>query len=139
MPIKRTDRPGAVRGPRARLATVDYSLAKRARLEEARVGLTSRGDLCDAHPDLMRAGKNVGKPASRGCPVCGLGGLRLLAYVFGDGLKEQNGRVWPLDEGLRMAADRAGAWCYVVEVCIDCRWNHLSEAYVARRVTDAAV
>jgi hypothetical protein len=31
-----------------------------------------------------------------------------------------------------MAADRPGSWCYVVEVCTECQWNHLSEAFVAR-------
>lgn len=121
------------RAPRASLATVNYTLAKRALLTKARTGLLSRADICDAHPDLVRAGKHVGERASRDCPVCGMGGLRLLAYVFGDALRENNGRVWSLATGLRMAADVVGAWCYIVEVCIECHWNHLSEAYVARR------
>ena len=60
--------------------------------------------------------------------------MKLLAYVFGDSLKDDNGRVWPLDVGLSMAADRPGSWCYVVEVCTTCQWNHLSEAFVARAV-----
>jgi hypothetical protein len=80
----------------------------------------------------MRAAKHVGEPTRRDCPVCGKEKLVLLAYVYGDGLKENNGRVWPLDTGLSMAADRPGAWCYVVEVCRACQWNHLSEAFVAR-------
>ena len=42
--------------------------------------------------------------------------------------------MWPLEVGLEMAADRQGAWCYVVEVCTACSWNHLSEAFVARNV-----
>lgn len=118
--------------PRARLANVDYSLAKRALLLQARNGLMSKADICDAHPELLRAGRNVGEPSRHPCPVCGQGKLRLLAYVFGDSLKQDNGRVWSLAEGLRLAADRRGAWCYIVEVCIDCKWNHLSEAFVAR-------
>ena len=122
---------------RARLANVDYSLAKRALLLRARTGLLSEADICDAHPDLVRAGKHVGEPSNRPCPVCGSERLRLLAYVFGDDLRADNGRVWPLAVGLRLAADRRGAWCYIVEVCIDCRWNHLSEAYVARRALRA--
>ncbi|MFM7718274.1 MAG: DUF5318 family protein [Actinomycetota bacterium] len=121
-------------GTRARLANVDYSLAKRALLLRAHTGLLSKADICDAHPDLVRAGTHVGEPARRRCPVCGESKLRLLAYVFGDDLKADNGRVWPLATGLRLAADRRGAWCYIVEVCIGCKWNHLSEAYVARNV-----
>ncbi|HEY7660698.1 MAG TPA: DUF5318 family protein [Actinomycetota bacterium] len=122
------------RGRRARLATVDYTLAKRALLGEVRDGLTSWTDICDAHPELMRAAKHVGEPSRRDCPVCDKAKLKLVTYVYGDGLKLDNGRVWPLDVGLSMAADRPGAWCYVVEVCTECRWNHLHEAFVARAV-----
>jgi hypothetical protein len=120
------------RGRKALLATVDYTLAKRALIREARVGLKSRADICDAHPELIRAAKHVGEPTRRDCPVCASAKLVLLAYVYGDGLREDNGRVWALDKGLTMAADRPGSWCYVVEVCTACQWNHLTEAFVAR-------
>ena len=121
-----------VQGRRARLATVDYTLAKRALLAEAGSGLTSWADICDAHPELMRAARHVGEPSRRDCPVCNDAKLKLVTFVYGDGLKQDNGRVWPLDVGLSMAADRPGAWCYVVEVCTECHWNHLHEAFVAR-------
>jgi Family of unknown function (DUF5318) len=122
------------RSKRSLLATVDYTLAKRALLAQARAGLLGRADICDAHPELVRAARNVGEHSRRDCPVCAQAKLRLLAYVYGDGLKQDNGRVWPLDVGLSMAADRPGSWCYVVEVCTECQWNHLSEAFVARAV-----
>jgi len=125
---------GRRRGKRELLATVDYTLAKRALLAQMRTGLLGRADICDAHPELLRAAKNVGENSRRDCPVCGQVKLRLLAYVYGDSLKQDNGRVWPLDVGLSMAADRPGSWCYVVEVCTECQWNHLSEAFVARAV-----
>ena len=120
------------RGRRALLGVVDYTLAKRALLREVRVGLRSRADICDAHPELMRAAKHVGEPTRRDCPVCGRARLVLLAYVYGDGLRRDNGRVWSLDQGLSIAADHRNAWCYVVEVCTECSWNHLCEAFVAR-------
>jgi hypothetical protein len=122
------------RGRRAVLATVDYTLAKRALLREWRTGMVSWTDICDAHPELMRAAKHVGESSRRDCPVCERSKLKLVTYVYGDGLKEHNGRVWPLDVGLSMAADRPGSWCYVVEVCTECQWNHLHEAFVARAV-----
>src|SRR5436309_744294 len=58
--------------------------------------------------------------------------LRLLAYVFADGLRRDNGRAFELREGLELAARQRGGACYVVEVCTDCCWNHLSEAFMAR-------
>ena len=120
------------RGRRSLLATVDYSLAKRALINQVRTGLASWTDICDAHPELMRAAEHVGEPTRRECPVCHDARLKLVTYVYGDGLKHDNGRVWPLDVGLDMAADRPGSWCYVVEVCTECQWNHLHEAFVAR-------
>ena len=122
------------KGRRAILATVDYTLAKRALLSQVRTGMTSWTDVCDAHPELMRAAKHVGEPSSRDCPVCSKAKLKLVTYVYGDRLRDANGRVWPLEVGLSMAADQPGAWCYVVEVCTECQWNHLSEAFVARAV-----
>ncbi len=40
---------------------VDYTLAKRAKLTELRGGRLSRDDVCDAHPELLRAARNVGE------------------------------------------------------------------------------
>ena len=112
--------------------TVDYTLAKRALLRDLRTGMLSRLEVCDAHPDLLRAARSLGMEATRPCPVCGERDLRLLAYVFADTLKHDNGRPWAVKDALRLAARIQGSACYVVEVCTGCSWNHLSEAYLAR-------
>lgn len=117
---------------RASLGVVDYTLAKRALLRSARRGMLSTFEICDAHPELMRAAKHVGEPASRPCPVCEKKKLRLLAYVFADGLKQDSGRVWGLQEALQLTATHTDATCYVVEVCTACQWNFLTEAFQAR-------
>ena len=114
------------------LGVIDYTLAKRALLRKARAGMLSTFEICDAHPELMRAARHVGEPASRECPVCKKQDLKLLAYVYADGLKQNSGRVWSLHTALTMTARFAGAACYVVEVCTACQWNHLSEAFTAR-------
>ena len=118
---------------KALFASVDYTFAKRALIREFRTGLTSQFDICDAHPELMRAAKHMGEPASRDCPVCRRSDLRLLAYVYADDLAANNGRVWDLHEGLALAASHRGGCCYVVEVCTWCSWNHLRQAFRARR------
>ena len=117
---------------RARLGVVDYTLAKRALLRQAQGGLFSRLELCDAHPELLRAARYVGEDASRPCPVCDEYHLRLLAYVYAEELKADNGRVWTIEKALALAARCKGGACYVVEVCTSCSWNHLTEAFVAR-------
>jgi hypothetical protein len=116
----------------ADLGVVDYTLAKRALLRQVRRGAMSPLDVCDAHPELMRAARSVGREIARQCPVCDRQPLRLLAYVYADDLKRDNGRVWGLDEAISLAARRRGGACYVVEVCTACAWNHLTEAFVRR-------
>ena len=117
---------------RHKLGVVDYTLAKRALLRQARAGITPIQELCDAHPELLRAARHMGEPSSRSCPVCGEGDLRLLAYVYADELKRDNGRVWAIEKALAITARCKSGACYVVEVCTGCSWNHLTEAFVGR-------
>jgi hypothetical protein len=119
-------------GHRARLGVVDYTLAKRSILRDARRGLLALTDICDAHPELLRAARHVGEQASRQCPVCERDDLRLLAYVYADELKRDNGRVWAIDKALAITASCRNGTCYIVEVCTRCSWNHLAEALVGR-------
>lgn len=112
---------------------VDYTLAKRAKLIALRGGRVTRRDLCDAHPELLRAARFLGEPTDLDCPVCGDAQLVYVTYVFGDALRRNSGRVWPrasLPE-LHRSVDEFD--CYVVEVCVDCCWNHLVQRYVLGR------
>ena len=40
---------------------VDYALARRAVLRDLRTGKRDRLDVCDAHPELLRAARNIGE------------------------------------------------------------------------------
>jgi hypothetical protein len=105
---------------------VDYSLARRVALRDLQSGGVDRDDVCDAHPELVRAGRNLGEPIDGECPVCGNPHLRQVSYVYGDGLREANGRCISSDGELAKLEARHEEFSrYVVEVCIDCRWNHL--------------
>lgn len=105
---------------------VDYVLVRRAVLRDLRSGRREKYDVCDAHPELIRAGRNVGEPANGDCPVCGSGDLRLVSYVYGDALRQANGRCITSDGELAKLDARHEEFSrYVVEVCLDCRWNHL--------------
>ena len=104
----------------------DYSLARRAVLRDLRKGALTRFDVCDAHPELLRAGRNVGVPAEQPCPVCANGDLRYVQYVYGDALKHANGTCIARPVELERLGSRVDEFaCYVVEVCLHCRWNHL--------------
>lgn len=109
----------------------DYTLAKRAVLESLRRGGLRRLDVCDAHPELIRAARNIGDPIARPCPVCGHDSLRLVRYVYGDQLKQLSGRpVYPKGWEAELAKEIDEFRCYSVEVCVDCEWNHLAACYL---------
>ncbi len=113
---------------------IDYALARRAVLRDFRRGALDRLDVCDAHPELVRAARNLGVETDDECPICGAGCLRQVSYVYGDKLKAPGGRAVADSAELRKL-DRAHdeLKCYVVEVCIDCSWNYLLRSYLLGR------
>jgi len=105
---------------------VDYALARRAVLRDLRTGKRARLDVCDAQPELLRAARNLGVRLDADCPVCGAESLVLVSYVYGDGLRRANGRCIETTEELaELEATCEEFSRYVVEVCVECRWNHL--------------
>ena len=62
---------------------VDHRLARRALISEYRKGRLAKHQVCDAHPELVRAGKELGTLTERTCPICEDDKLVLVTYVFG--------------------------------------------------------
>jgi hypothetical protein len=137
-PIHRDDRrrPGRPQvstlvGVRSQRSVVDYGLARRATLSALRgSGSTTREDVCDAHPYLLRAARHHGVPTDRDCPVCGRRHLTTVSYVYGEELGSLEGRVKTPRELEEMAREHGEFRVYVVEVCAGCGWNHLVQSYV---------
>lgn len=110
--------------PRA-AARVDYSLARKSVLRAFKAGRTSRFDICDAHPELVRAAKYCGEQTHEPCPICDHDTLLTVAYVFSDSFgKKDNGRVWS-GKDVAPLLKLKEARLYTVEVCVDCSWNHV--------------
>lgn len=110
---------------------VEYRLARNAVVSEYKKGRLSRLDVCDAHPELLRAARNVGSPLAEQCPICEEADLVQVTYVFGPRLPPNGtcpGTTKELDRLCRRAEEVA---CYVVEVCPQCSWNHLTRMYPA--------
>jgi hypothetical protein len=107
-------------------SVTDYALARRAVLRDFREGTLTRLDVCDAHPELLRAATYLGTDIDDSCPVCGNERMRVVTYVYGDKLKQANGRCIANERELqRLGRTYDEFACYDVEVCVDCRWNHL--------------
>ena len=103
----------------------DYALARRAVLRDYRRGILARLDVCDAHPELLRAAQHIGVETTEECPVCGADNLRVVVYAYGDTLKDANGRAIANGEELARLVSRHDEFaCYDVEVCLECRWNY---------------
>lgn len=123
-----------------RQGRIDYRMARRAILRDVSEGLRSPQDVCDAHPDLVRAGVNIGSPVGDDCPICEQDGLRYVTYVFSPRTpkKGQSGRAIPR-ERLASHAERHGDLnVYTVEVCSACQWHHLIESFWLRPDSQAA-
>jgi len=109
---------------------IDYRLARHALVSEYRKGRLARHEVCDAHPELLRAAREVGDPTRLVCPICADVNVVLVSYVFGPRLPAF-GRCITTKAELRKLATRSGAFtCYVVEVCPGCAWNHLARTFV---------
>ena len=54
-------------------ARVEYRLVRNSVVRDVQRGRVLQTDVCDAHPELLRAARNVGKPSGEECPICEAG------------------------------------------------------------------
>lgn len=120
----------AVRGGDGPTGQIDYRLARRGVIAAYRKGRLARHEVCDAHPELLRAARNVGEPSERPCPICEDANVVLVSYVFGPRMPPSGRCVTTKGELARLSKGGAELACYVVEVCPACSWNHLASAFV---------
>jgi hypothetical protein len=113
-------------GGEPRRGIVDHRLARRMLISQVRLGRIARTEVCDAHPELIRAARNVGTETSTDCPICEETRLRIVTYVFGHGLPASGRCVSTKKEMRQLGAKGQGELtAYVVEACPECRWHHL--------------
>jgi len=110
---------------------VDYALARRATLADLACGRTSTVEVCDAQAYLIRAARYHGVPATEACPVCRRESLARVSYTYGDCFRSDvNGRARTAREIVDLSRELPEFTVYVVEVCAECKWNHLVSSYV---------
>jgi hypothetical protein len=112
---------------------VDYALQRRALLTDVASGRRARSEACDAHPYLLLAAKHYGQPVTTPCPVCEHRHQRHVHYVYGNALGKSAGQAKSVGELAQLARENAEFDVYVVEVCPDCKWNHLVRSFVLGR------
>lgn len=100
-------------------------MARRSLINEYRRGRLGREDICDAHPELLRAARGVGRRTETVCPICTEDKLVHVTYVFGPRLAA-HGRIVSDNAELAQFHRRNEEFtAYVVEACCSCRWHHL--------------
>jgi hypothetical protein len=113
-------------------ADVEYGLSRNFLIDQFRKGRVSRRDICDAHPELLRAARNVGKESSMlDCPVCEVSKVSYVTYAFGSGLPSGGRCIVDSREILKVKSRLRSSHlaCYLIEVCPSCGWNHLIKIF----------
>jgi hypothetical protein len=104
---------------------VDHQLSRRALINEVKRGRISKDSVCDAHPELIRAARNIGEPSKTLCPICEQVNVSLVTYVFGHGLPKNGKCVTDRRDIMKLQRTSHEYAAYVVEACPQCRWHHL--------------
>jgi len=112
-------------------ARVEYRLARNAVVEDVRRGRLTRVDVCDAHPELLRAARNVGTATGEDCPICEEAVTVAVTYVFGARLPPGGRCPGSARELNQLRRRDEPVLCYDVEVCPGCGWHHLTRKYPA--------
>lgn len=109
---------------------IDYRLARQSIIQAFRKGRVARHEVCDAHPELVRAARNVGEESSQACPICEDTNVVFVSYVFGPRMPPQGKCVTTKAELTKLRRAEGELACYVVEVCPKCSWNHLVRTFL---------
>ena len=112
-------------------AVVEFGLVRRALLAKVAAGELRHEDVCDAHPELLRAARNVGRATGETCPVCAEAELVEVTYVFGARLP--SGGTCPTSRAELSKLERREdpVQCYAVEACVACHFHHLARRWSA--------
>jgi len=112
-------------------AGVEYRLVRNRAVRDVERGRTLKIDVCDAHPELLRAARNVGRPTKESCPICDESRLVRVTFVFGAKLPAGGRCPGTAAELTQLCRRPEPVLCYEVEVCPECAWHHLMRKYPA--------
>ena len=112
-------------------AVVEFGLVRHALLAKIAAGTLRASDVCDAHPELLRAARNIGRRTGETCPVCCDVELVEVTYVFGARLPAGGTCPTSRAELLKLERRAEPVQCYAVEVCTGCSFHHLVRKWVA--------
>ncbi len=98
-------------------------------MNEVKRGRLGRSDVCDAHPELLRAARCVGQTSDVVCPICEDATVRYVTYAFGPRMPAQGKLIETEKHLARLDRGTAELQGYTVEACPACGWNHLQRTF----------
>lgn len=110
---------------------VSHQWEKHHLLGRWRAGMVTRDSVCDADFLLVTAARYHGRDAGRDCPICTSEQLREVEWIHGISLGRMSGTARSRAEIERIVDSGRELTVHTVEVCPDCRWNHLLRAVTA--------
>jgi hypothetical protein len=114
-----------------RNGVVEYGLVRHRLVESLRKGRVRREDVCDAHPELLRAAHHLGQETERPCPICDASSTVEVTYVFGAKLPPGGTCPSTTAELTRLERREEPVICYAVEACTGCGFHHLARKWQA--------
>ncbi len=121
----------ALRRSTATGAVVEYGLVRHALLAKVAEGALGLEEVCDAHPELVRAATHLGRRTGETCPICEEAQLKIVTYVFGARLPAGGACPSTRAELLKLERREEPVLCYAVEVCVKCHFHHLARKWSA--------
>ena len=121
----------STRSSQRRSGVVEYGLVRHRLLEAMRKGRVRREDVCDAHPELLRAAQHLGVRTARPCPICDATSTSEVTYVFGPKLPPGGTCPSSPAELAKLERREEPVVCYAVEACTACGFHHLARRWVA--------
>ncbi|MDY5839163.1 DUF5318 family protein [Corynebacterium camporealensis] len=109
---------------------VSHAWERAQHLRQLRAGQLQREEVCDADFLLRAAAEHHGVAMQQDCPICG-GPLTLTRWIYGDNLGRRSGSARSEQEIADLVAEGLEFTVHNVEVCRECRWNHLIRAATA--------
>ena len=110
-------------------AVVEFGLVRHALLAKIAAGVLRATDVCDAHPELLRAATHIGRSTKEACPVCDASPTKEVTYVFGAKLPPGGTCPATKAELNRLLRREEPVQAYSVEVCTSCKFHHLIRRY----------
>ena len=108
-----------------RAADVEYRLARQTVIDYWKNGEIEQEILCDAQSMLKRNAIHCGAAIEERCPICELGEIYYVTYVFGPRLPAHGRCISTKGELQRLDNRKTHLTAYVIEVSPDCGWNLL--------------